>query len=303
MNRYKNKRFTRSRKPPAKRVAIQPRDLEIFQNLADYRFLDSSHLLALHPSGGGAGYHLRRLQHLFHLGFVDRPPSQLSYYRTRGKMIYALGGKGAAAIWDEKPELKRKIDWGQKNREVKFPFLDHALMVSDFRVALNLALRDSRQTKLATWKHGEDLKDYVFLRDAGGYRRKTPVVPDGFFTIEAGDYRSHFFLEADRSTMTTERFLRKIAAYWEWRKLKAHEKKHGIKGFRVLTLTLSPERRDNLLKASRELVNKNKKEGSGVFWFACSKDFNFANPKSVLDSIWLTTKDDAKHYLLEPARA
>lgn len=272
----------------------------MFESLAAHRFLDSEQLFVLHPTNGGVRYHQRRLQQLFHHGYIDRPPSQLSYYRTRGSMIYALGNKGADVIYQDKPELRGRIDWQQKNKEVKFPYLDHALMISDFRVALAPALKKQKGAELAAWAQGEALKDYVAIRDERGYKRKAPVVPDAFFTIRVGDYQTHFFLEADRSTMTGERFLRKITAYWQWWKEKGHQKKHGIKGFRVLTITISDERKNNLLQGTRDFFSKEKKQGAGIFLFACEKKYNQQSPAAILSPIWISAKDNNLHYLLEP---
>ena len=76
--------------------------------------------------------------------------------------------------------------------------------------------------------------------------KKYAVIPDGFFGLEDPKGKFYFFLEADRSTMSNRRFLNKMKAYWNWWKQKGHQKKFGIKNFRVLTLTISKERAEEL---------------------------------------------------------
>ena len=68
------------------------------------------------------------------------------------------------------------------------------------------------------------------------------VVPDG---LSKGQLQ-HFLLEADCSSMTTSRYFRKLRAYWFWWKTGDHQRKFGIPRFRVLTLTNSENRKENL---------------------------------------------------------
>ena len=78
--------------------------------------------------------------------------------------------------------------------------------------------------------------------------------PDGFFGLQFpwlpdGRNRAFFFLEADRSTMPRERFLKKLLAYWDRFCRGGHSETLGIKRFRVLTVTKSEERLASLLGA------------------------------------------------------
>ncbi|MFH0931212.1 MAG: replication-relaxation family protein, partial [Candidatus Zixiibacteriota bacterium] len=241
-------------------MQIQRRDLEILKSLAGYRFLNTPQIIALHP--GGERNIQRRLQKLFHEGFIDRPPRQLSYLKPQGYMIYGIGNRGVDLLSENFPDLKRtKVDWQTKNKEVKQRYIDHTLMISNFRVVLNLALRNEKHTRLVSWQQGRDLRDYVRIDD-----RRIALVPDAFFTLEDSEDKMYFFLEADRSTMTRGRFLRKMKVYWEWWKKGGHEEKLGIKSFRVLNLCEGEARKKNLRQISREADDR--KTGSLMFWFA-----------------------------------
>lgn len=279
------KRYKRTIKKPSKRIEIQPRDIEIFKSLAEHRFLDSQHILALHPLSGGGRYHQRRLQHLFHHSYIDRPPSQMSYYRVRNHMIYALGRKGADVIYANDPERRGRIDWQQKNHEVKFPFLAHALMIADFRVALTGAIKQSQNTELVQWQQGKELRDTVSLKG-----RKLAVVPDAFFTIKKDGGLYNFFLEADRSTMVLERVIQKITAYWRWKEEGRHEKRFNIQRFRVLFITISEERKENIRKIAKNGISR--AGGYPMFLFACEKNYDFTEPATILKPIWQSPADE-----------
>lgn len=118
-------------------------------------------------------------------------------------------------------------------------FRNHELMLSDIHVSLVLASRGS-SIKLALWKQGRgELKDSVTVFEEEE-QKKLPVEPDAFFVLE--DTRrpaspAAFFLEADRSTTTNQRFKKKIRAYQAYFKQGLHTEKYGIRSARVLTIS------------------------------------------------------------------
>ena len=85
-----------ARRPRFRRdaAALQPmqmtaRDLEILRCIAAHRFLRSSQLAAL--VGGSVQQVLRRLQLLYHHGYLERPAAQIDYYHRGGsKEMVAL---------------------------------------------------------------------------------------------------------------------------------------------------------------------------------------------------------------------
>ena len=138
---------------------LTPRDMEILETVYRYRFLEARHVCAL--IGGSDQQLIRRLQGLFHNGYVGR-------YTRRERMrldldpgapliAYGLELKGARALelhratvaatagaepepvrW--KKEYTRRTEW----------FLEHQLMVSNFRCSLERALRETLETELVT---------------------------------------------------------------------------------------------------------------------------------------------------------
>jgi len=145
---------------------------------------------------------------------------------------------------------------------------------------------------LVSWRQGKELKDYV---EVDG--REIAIIPDAFFTIEDQRDLLHFFLEADQSTMTRGRFLRKMQAYWQWWKGKGHIEKFGINSFRVLTICKSDLRKENLRAVTKQADDR--KTGALMFWFAAEKDIKPFLSESILKPIWQTPKDYELHELLE----
>lgn len=282
---YQHKKFVRSAVPP-KTIRLQARDVEMMREIAVHRFLDTKQIMTLFP--GAKTNLLRRLQYLFHHGFLDRPVQQQAiYFKSRNHLIYALGNKGADCLFAETPELRGRANWQIRNRDTKSLYLEHGLMISDFYTALQNAFAKIPEVELLSWLQQETIKTYVKI--AG---KNAPVNPDAFFIINR-EKSNPFFLEADRSTMTDERFLKKMIAYWEWWKVKGHEEKFHIKNFRVLTITKSEARKENLRKITRQADPTGR--GSEMFLFACANDYNLDDPASILEAIWQSPKDDSRH--------
>lgn len=160
------------------------------------------------------------------------------------------------------------------------------MIISQFRVCLQLALKKRRDGELLFWRQGDEIRDFVKVKDEKGKERRCAVWPDGFFGIKTSKGKLYFFLEADRSTMVNARFLDKMRRYWTYWKEKGHTEKYGIKYFRVLTITRSEERKKNLRAATKKADSKQK--GSNMFMFACEKSYSLKEPERILQAIWQT---------------
>jgi hypothetical protein len=236
---------------------------------------------------------LRRLKLLYHHGFLERPRAQLQYYDTSGPrpIAYGVSAKGGMLI---KQELGDSPLWSEKNRAVGQMFLEHALLVSETMVSLELACR----------KHGvrllyEDELDLPVQKQPFQWRTKIAggmnlgVIPDAVFALEYLDQtgqmqRAYFFLEADRGTMPVVRqnlfqtsFCRKLLAYESTWSNKVHQRHLGIHRFRVITVTTIAARVNTLLAACSQL-----KRGHGLFLFADTS----ALEKDLFSPVWHSGK-------------
>jgi len=249
---------------------------------------------------------LRRLKLLYHHGYLERPRCQIdSYYRPGSHhIIYGLGNKSLAFLKEELGEGFREASWGEKNSGVGRIFLEHALLVSDVMVSLELACRKHGGIKLF-------YEDQLALRTEqqpfqwrvktrGGVR--LGVIPDQVFALEYKDQdgrpeRVHFFLEADRGTMPVVRsgltqtsFYRKLIAYEATWTQKIHQRHLGIHRFRVLTVTTVVARVKSLLEACSQL-----KRGHGLFLFADRTVLE----KDLFSAVWQRGKSSGTARILD----
>lgn len=269
-------RFNRS--PAIAALRLTERDRQILRHVHLHRFLRSDHLLALMP--GSRQQLLRRLQRLYHHGFLERPRCQIDYYHRSGSrtMAYGLGNKGAGLLKRELNLPFHRFDWPCPNR-VERLFLEHALMISDFMVRLEVACRGRTDVHLLNVDELESARKQCApfqwkVRIARG--QICGVIPDRVFGLElanlpAGRNRIWYFLEADRGTMPIQRqrldqssFHRKLLAYQATWTQNLHRKLRILR-FRVLTVTTSAQRLASMQSACRSL-----QRGHGLFLFATS---------------------------------
>ncbi|MEI9966956.1 MAG: replication-relaxation family protein [Candidatus Moraniibacteriota bacterium] len=207
----------------------------------------------------------------------------------------------------ERGSASSKLSWGEKNRAVGRIFLEHALLVSEVMVALELACRQSGSIRLIS---EEELfqEKAIEVRSPFQWRVKIQgsgnlgVVPDRVFALEfpdeKGKNRIHFFLEADRGTMPVKRrhlyqtsMYRKFLAYEATWSQSIHQKKFGFNRFRVLTVTASATRVKSLVEACAGL-----KRGHGLYLFADRTILE--KPESILSTTWSTGRRDETTTLL-----
>jgi hypothetical protein len=264
-------------------IRLTARDHEIIRLIHRHRFLRSHQIIAL--IGGSAQQLSRRLQWLFHHGYLERPRAQIQYYERNGSqpIAYGLGNKSGSLL-----QLNHAF-WGEKNRSIGRMYLAHALLVSNVMVSLELTCRQHDIRLL----HEDELNLpieaplhwRVKIRDG----TKLGVIPDRVFALEYADQngqvqRIYYFLEADRGTMPVVReklaqssFYRKLLAYEATWTSKVHQRHLGIHRFRVLTVTTSEARVKSLLAACSKL-----QRGHGLFLFADQSVLE----KDLLAAVW-----------------
>jgi DNA-binding Lrp family transcriptional regulator len=285
-------------------MQLTERDRQIIRLVHRHRFLRSPQIVAL--IGGSPQQLLRRLQLLYHHGYLERPRAQIDYYHQSGSrhIIYGLGNKrGRTLLKEELVVASRELSWGEKNRAVGRMFLEHALFVSDVMVTIELACRE-RGLRLVTEK------ELVLPGKRQPFRWrvninshvKLGVIPDRVFALEFPDasgnsQRAYFFLEADRGTMPVTRrnlsqtsFYRKLLAYEATWTQNLHRIHFGFHRFRVLTVTTSAARVKSLVDACSQL-----ERGHGLFLFADQTILS----GDMFSSIWQTGKPGETGSLLD----
>jgi hypothetical protein len=190
-------------------------------------------------------------------------------------------------------------------------------LVADVMVAFEAACQKSGRVRLiradeilkqaseATRRRKNPLKWNV-PASYGGQSITLGLVPDKIFGLQyldkpEGKNRAYFFLEADRATMPVMRtdirqtsFYRKMVGYHETWKQGLHTRVYGIKNFRVLTVTSSPQRVRNLIEANKQLTEG---QGSRMFLFSDEKALQAAKDPLALE--WLSGRDEVPIRLAE----
>ncbi len=253
-------------------LQLTTRDLTILREVARYRFLNSHQILIL--ISGSPQHLLKRLQRLFHSGYLDRPRAQVRYFSEDGSqpLVYALGRKGAKVLASPTGRRSR-----YDNRTIKQLYMQHTLLVADVLIAFARACRaDGMPALLLEEDLAPNQAPSVAFRwgvtvHHEGNSKRVGVVPDRTFALESAgaDGRILFFVEADRATMPVERsslmqssMLRKLLAYEATWSQDIHRERFGCDRFRVLIVTSSPERAHHLAEVSAQLPR-----GRGLFLF------------------------------------
>lgn len=252
-------------------MILTHRDQDVIRFVARFRFLRSTHLRDL--IGGPSAQLLRRLQVLYHHGWLDRPRCQIDYFHKRGStpIAYCLGSRGASYMRRELDTPFSKMVWSREGRDVGRYFLDHALMIGDVLVAIERACRGDAgmrrfvapESLAASQVSGDPFRWSVELNG-----KRVGLVPDGVFglTDEAGCLHI-VFLEADRGTMPITRrgnhlssISRKLSAYAALWRTGRFAARFGTNRFTVLMVTPGEPRAESIRTAIAGLPS-----GAGLF--------------------------------------
>lgn len=303
-------RLPRFDRAPVRPITLMPRDIEMLRAVYRHRLLRSTHVALLF--GGGRQAILRRLQLLFHHGFLDRPAMQLDWY-SRGSepMVYALGRRGAQTLDLSKKAQRGNVCRKTTSRNVSRTFLQHTLAVAETLVTFEAACRrDGRVSFISpeqilerapaeTRRRRIPFRWQVDVQEKG--RRETlGIEPDRVFGLRfegAPETRNeaYFFLEADRGTMPVHRkalaqtsFVRKILVYEATWRQRIHVSHFGLTNFRVLTVAPSVGRVQNLADASRRFARRT----PGLFLFIDRQSLNAG--ENILDQNWVNGRGEPR---------
>lgn len=256
-------------------------------SLKRYRFLTCRHLSMLYYFSEGACQ--ERMLKLCQAGFVTRL-FILATDSERWEVVYTLARRGA----QELARLTGINPVGLASaRKPSSLFLKHSLRISDFVCSLEAALKDST-ARLVFWKSDCQLKTTrdraLRVPDPFKLGEKIPVIPDGLFSLEIGKRLEHFFLEADRGTMSLFVIKKKMLGYIQLYRRGLHRSFFGVPHFRVLMVTSTSYCRDRLREALREIGYC-----PNMFWFALWRDIC---PEKIIDEIWMKCRSEVRYSLL-----
>lgn len=288
----------RSTQPPPMRLTS--RDKAIVFAVYQYRLLSSHQIEALlfaseklHSKRTDCQ---RRLQLLFHHGFLGRPPITLTLGEGRQPIVYELDKKGADLVASLMEVDRANLGWQPKFSQAGMPFIQHSLAINDVRLIAH-RLMDLGHWQVGEWIDDNDFKTAKF-KEKVPYRtqgaRVISILPDSFFRLDLPNQKqdAFFFLEVDQGTMVNSRWGDKVKAYSQFRKTRAAYKHYGTHNFRVLTIAPSVARLRNLMKTTERVG------GDHYFWFTTQDDLNIWRVESFLEEIWSAVGREGKQALI-----
>ena len=273
--------------PPMRFTA---RDVILLSLVWQYRILRRDQIQQLlFPSKNTAN---ERLKRLYQHGFIQRRWRPVEYGQGMGQALYLLDARGADLLAQKSGLDRGEIHSRASHNKVSSPFLDHMLMINDVRIAVAMAAKTAAY-RIERWLTQEELSaspDHVCLSGANG-SHKVAVIPDSYFCLRLGSRRAHFFIEADRATVSNKRWAQRVCAYLEYVRSGQYVRRYGAHCLRVLTVTTGVKRLANL---------KHTTEGAGggpMFWFATLGD---VTAEAVLhQAIWHVVGQEGVHPLLD----
>ena len=298
-------------------IRLTLRDLEILHTLHTARYLTTPQVEQLFWSGGTRGRAKacqERLRLLHQHGLVRRIALPVRRGDKPKPYVYALDRQGAELLVSELGVESDELDWRPKAQEEHYPFLEHLLTTTDFRIALGQACARTG-VQLQAWvderepKRGPNVV-YVNLHGPQGGSMRAAVVPDASFVLAREGRLGVFFLEVDLKTVTVapskwERrgWMRRIRTYDAYFKSDDYRTKFGSRRARVVTVTSSALRLRNLKKATEAVFEQLRACGEddsaqNRFWFTVMTDE--LEPNRLLTApIWQVAGSDTPRALLE----
>ncbi len=300
----KSKRYIPSYKrvdsPPP--MQLTERDKQIILTVYKYRLLSAHQVEALFFPSSTDNTHSRRtacqrrLQLLYHHGFLDRLPQPVILGKGRSPFVYALDEAGANLVAGSLGIDRAEVGWKPRHNELGPQFLDHSLVINDVRVVIQ-RLVESRVFESVEWTDELALKS-AEMRDQVPYlmqgARAVRKYPDGYFILKLpGGQQAHFFLEVDQGTMTNARWQEKVRAYNEFRQSGRSKRYYDTRNFRVLAVTTGERRLANLKRATEQA------RGDHYFWFTTQAVVNIWQPETILEVVWSVAMKEERQSLFE----
>jgi len=252
-------------------MTTKERDINIVEDVFNHRVLSTQHITDLHFNGSKneAGAK-RRLRQLTEHGYLARKQIPVMPGWGNSPMLYILDKRGVQLLRSERGY--ENIKWFASSKDLKPLFLEHTRALSDFTVALILAIRNMPGWELVEWRTERQIKsdydpklDRVKVKAPKAKVSQTiPLLPDAFYVVKTDNGNARLLLELDRATMNASKYSLKMSAYIAGLEGGQLKKRYGGIPARILTVvsttgrTGGARRRDNL-KRNTERITKSER--------------------------------------------
>jgi hypothetical protein len=245
-----------------------PRDLTLLKTIALLRVIDREQAKAIGSFNSATRLNYR-LAALRSLGLMKQFFVGLGPGTKKAVFCLTKGGAQVAGVPYQRTRFASDATVGFD------PFLIHRVAVGDVYVAvMHKALRDG--VRASAWKFFET-----------PLTANTHLIPDGYFELHSGDAVRGMFLEMDMGTETARIWKKKVAEYLSFAVSGGFQERFGVPQFRVLVITTSAKRLQNLAKVISGITQK-------LFWLTTLEEFKTSGPWA---AIWSRPADSNKHSL------
>jgi len=271
---------------------LTERDCALLKAINDCRALLTRQITTMFFSSQSRCY--KRLEKLFHYGFVDRHfLPQVAHAPAASPIVYTITKLGASVL---------ATTYGYTSDQFHFPTasilawetLTHILAINDVYGAIYRASVDSG-VSLVDWRDELSFRanpDYVWVVNSRGTSSKKPVLPDGYFHLKLPQGNARFFLEVDRGTEGMQQFKSQIQVYQEYILSGGYEAQFHSKSLRILVVVPTKTRLETVRRAIAEVG------GGERYWITT---FDQLEPTMVLTApIWQKAREEGLFPIISP---
>jgi hypothetical protein len=252
-----------------KGMVLQPRDIRLLKELDPMRVIDREQAKVVAGFGSTTRANTRLLR-LTRAGVLKR-----MFIGTIGsgqKAIYTISGKGQALVEARLPGLPFR----PTHNLVASPFLLHQLKINEIYLTVKHRAISLENVRFRRW--------IAFHKSLS---ESLSLIPDGYCELDVAGNVKAMFVEVDLGQEDSSIWMKKVQRYLQLALSGQFTQMFRNPQFRVLIITSTERRADNIRKTAAKLTDK-------IFWFA---SFEAIHRDGFWSSIWLRPTGDQRHPL------
>ena len=296
INPDESKRASRYKRPDPIRMQLTERDEAMITRCWEDKLLSTSDLHTVYF--GAKARCIYRLRILYSQYYLDRYffPAY-SPYRGSTEALYTTGTKGNYIVslrldLDQNYVALKRREFNARMGSPSFLLTyRHLCALNHTRICFEQAFVQANDWQLLRWIPERLLEDQFTVAQAGQIKR-TKIRPDGFLQYQhtATGQTYSAFVEVDLGTMSHQQMTAKVQRYLSYFQTPLPQERFGTQWFRVLILTTSQQRAQELQHTISQLT--------GSIFFLTS--FSEMQTRSWLSRrIWLRAGREGSYALVE----
>lgn len=241
-------------------IELQPRDLRLIEALETMRVIDREQAKVV------AGFRS-----------TTRANTRLLALTKAGILRRAFLGSNQAVYWLANRELQKLRKRGDVAVEPAALFLRHRLEINRLHLLVRYTSIPAARHWFGRWQSFQE-----------PLSRHLPLIPDGYFEVNSAQEVRSTFAEIDLGTEAVQVFAKKASLYLQLATSGDFAQLFSRSQFRVLVVTTSASRLNNLRSAVAKLTDK-------IFWFGPLENLI---PEKFWSASWLRPCGDQLQSLL-----